>query len=883
MVVFGGMASGQCEYDTSNNEATAILLCFNDSISDYVCPDDLWDFYAFDVVDGSHISGMITFATEQSGTTIRIMDPNGELLVPRMGTSDGQRTLWIPIDEGALIEGTYYIRVGFWSAAAYDHQYTLSMDLSIPSECAPDGNDEPENASEIAFRTTVSDWLCADDHLDIWHFTVAEGDEYKSTISMTANPGELLLYLYDSTQTQLFQVRTEDGELEYNLGVNGHTLAPGDYYIGVFLPMARDDENSYSLILNKPLVFKPMDPVQVEIQTFEPQQWRPAGCVSDQNNSEGTAAVIQLDKKTTGWVCEADPWDYFAFNIPTGAKLKGNIKLSSPQQLTIFSVYNKSTGMKFVESKFTTEDELEFSTLFRAGDLTPGTYYISVTRMSSTSFDHQYTIEMDIAGYESEVTWVRFCLDSFYCEKESIQDEGSSDDEPYFKLIQRYMNIDPSAGTPYWYTGSPQVFSGVDSGENRRFTSSQRKFFEGEILDNPRWANFDIELWEKDSVTGDDHEDTLQVLLDLDSLFGLSYVKTEPQGNAWATSVDGRIASIETLLWSRNTHPTENKYYLRWHIEFDQFASLTNTGKRFTGWDDFAVGKFFSGEQETYMIAIDEDAPGNFGRFYFYNSLGFKVKQFDGGFDKYDRIAAGDMDGDGIDEVVVASKREGGYVIFYDTYTEDSQYSYSIPFTAYDGLAVADVTGDGVCEVLIAKDNNDTVYIYDARGTLLNEFKVGWDFKGVRYTDSDTRHDAFLVGDVKGNATPEIVMIENKNGENSKVHVYEPFYKTGQARLVPPVLTDFLFTHYDGACLGDINGNDKQELLIAIDPGDGHNGCQIHIYNIATGKRTGVRYWPVFQKYDGFATGDVLGAALGHGKEQILLASQDDDTVYISQ
>jgi len=882
MVVLGGMASGQCESDACNNEATAILLSFNDSISDYVCPDDLWDFYAFNVAGGSDISGMITFTAEQSGTTIRIMDPNGELLFPRTGTSDGQRTLWIPIDEGALIEGTYYIRVGFWSAAAYDHQYTLSMDLSIPSECAPDGNDEPENASDLSFRTTVSDWLCADDHIDIWHFTVAEGDEYKSTISMTANPGELFLYLYDSDQTQLFQVRTEDGELEYNLGVNGHTLMPGDYYIGVFLPLARDDENSYSLILQKPLVFKPMDPVQLEIQTFEPQQFTPVGCRADQNNSEDTAVTIQINQKITGWVCEDDPWDYFTFDVPTGAKLKGNIKLSSPQQLTIFSVYNKTTGEKYIESKFTTEDELEFSALFRAGDLTPGTYYISVTRMSNTTFDHQYTIEMDIAGYESEVTWARFCLDSFYCEKESIQDEGSSDDEPYFKFIQRYMNLDPT-GTNYWYDGSPQVFSDVDSGENRRFTTSQRKLFEGEILDNPRWAHFDIELWEDDTVTNDDHEDTLTVLLDLDSLFMGGYVKTDPQGSAWATSVDGHIASIETLLWSRDTYPTENKYYLRWHIEFDPYACLTNTGKKFTHSDDFAVGKFFEGGQETYVIANDEDAHDHFGRFYFYNSLGFTVKQFDGGFDKYDRIAAGDMDGDGIDEVVVASKRDGGYVTFYDTYTEDSQYCYSIPFTTYDGLAVADVNGDGVCEVLMAKDDNDMVYIYNAAGTLLHEFDVGWDFKGVRYTDSNTRHDAFLVGDVKGDATPEIVMIENKNGENSKVHVYEPFYVPGQVHLVPPLLTDFRFTHYDGACLGDVNGNDKQELLIALDSGDGYNGCQIHIYNIATGKRTGVRYWPVFQKYDGFAAGDVLGAELGNGHEQILLASQDDDTVYISQ
>ena len=61
LLVLPGLASGQCEPDSHNDATTAIRLEFDESISDYVCPDDPFDYYYFEVPDVGDVSGMITF------------------------------------------------------------------------------------------------------------------------------------------------------------------------------------------------------------------------------------------------------------------------------------------------------------------------------------------------------------------------------------------------------------------------------------------------------------------------------------------------------------------------------------------------------------------------------------------------------------------------------------------------------------------------------------------------------------------------------------------------------------------------------------------------------------------------------------------------------
>lgn len=245
----GSLASAQCVPDAHNDATTALEIGLNDSVHDYVCPDDPFDYYYFAVPGTGDVSGMITFAAEQSGTTFRIEDPSGAMIFPDRGTLDAERTFWIPVAAGSLVTGNYFIRVSHYSSYAIDHEYTITMDLDITggTECIPDGNEEAATASELAFNSVVEDWVCAEDHLDVWRIRVTTELEGAGTVTFKADPGELTFYLYNSAGVELYEGRTSGGEFLYELDASGSPLANGDYYIGVFLPLARADENSYLL------------------------------------------------------------------------------------------------------------------------------------------------------------------------------------------------------------------------------------------------------------------------------------------------------------------------------------------------------------------------------------------------------------------------------------------------------------------------------------------------------------------------------------------------------------------------------------------------------------------------------------------------------------
>lgn len=174
--------------------------------------------------------------------------------------------------------------------------------------------------------------------------------------------------------------------------------------------------------------------------------------------------------------------------------------------------------------------------------------------------------------------------------------------------------------------------------------------------------------------------------------------------------------------------------------------------------------------------------------------------------------------------------------------------------------------GDAKCEILVACDDDRKVYIYDADGVKLKEFGLSWGFSGCRYTDSATRHDPFVVGDVMGDAYADIVMID-QNGMESVVRVYD----ANGAEQRPSFKV--YFTPYDGVTLGDVHGNGKKELLIATGDGDGRRGCAIRPYDVSTGSMVRYMSWPVLTKYDGFACGDIQGT----GKDQVIVVTDEDN------
>lgn len=511
--------------------------------------------------------------------------------------------------------------------------------------------------------------------------------------------------------------------------------------------------------------------------------------------------------------------------------------------------------------------------------------------------------------------WVRLVIDSLYCVKESRWDHGTDSDEPYVMMIGMATHREPKA----WPVGEGQVFGDVDSGENRRFTSQPRVIYEGPVPTDGV-IGFHAVVWERDTCPGDTQTNVATRLAGniANAMDSLSSVGGDVAGLpgrivgailghllGWWSGLlqeivcflggggDDKVAEAsvaygynELLAWSREDqagHPmvtdldggSEGHYWLRWHLEFVPGASRQFSA-RFTNWDEFAVGNVDGTAAAEVVIAIDEDAPGDNGRFYLYGADGRLARAFDAFYTSYDHIAVGNVTGDALAEIVVASDDRGGMVNVYNSRGAQLS-SFSAPFTKYDGLAVGDVNGDGRGEILIARDDDRKVVVFNDRGAKLYEFGLNWSFSGVRNTHGTTRHDAFLVGDVLGDNRPEIVFLENRNSADSRIRIYTT---DGGEATAPIRIGDLggVFTHYDAAALVDLLGDGKKELAIAIDGGDGRVGHTNAIYDLARRRRLNTRHSPCFTKYDGWAAGDVLGT----GKDQILLATDEDDLVYIN-
>jgi len=245
-------ASVECVADGNDTAATATPIGYTDTVTDVVCPDiDPFDYYTFTIPAGADVSGDITFDSAQTGTTIKASGPGGDIF--NTATSDASHTLHLTLPAVSIPAGVYYIRIGFYSTYPTNHEYTLTLNLTVTtsSECVPDDNEDAAHAVALSFGSTVSDWVCTDDHLDVWHFTVASVTQGTGKITLTADPGELILYVFDSASTELYRGTTSSGTLEYTLGAAASPLANGDYYIGVLLPLARDDENSYTVGLTE--------------------------------------------------------------------------------------------------------------------------------------------------------------------------------------------------------------------------------------------------------------------------------------------------------------------------------------------------------------------------------------------------------------------------------------------------------------------------------------------------------------------------------------------------------------------------------------------------------------------------------------------------------
>jgi len=189
-----------------------------------------------------------------------------------------------------------------------------------------------------------------------------------------------------------------------------------------------------------------------------------------------------------------------------------------------------------------------------------------------------------------------------------------------------------------------------------------------------------------------------------------------------------------------------------------------------------------------------------------------------------DRVASGDVDGDGLSDIVLAYQKSDGtfqFNVILDGVRSDGAWYTSGPFSldpVAGRLVVADFNGDGKAEPALVRDNGDgTMKIWRWLSTG-SSFSRTTDYtSGPFHLESVGNRVA--AGDVDGDGKADIVMAYQKSDGTFQYNVFPhgsgsggAWYTSGPFSLDPVA---------GRLVVADFNGDGKAEPALVRDSGDG--------------------------------------------------------------
>lgn len=212
-------------------------------------------------------------------------------------------------------------------------------------------------------------------------------------------------------------------------------------------------------------------------------------------------------------------------------------------------------------------------------------------------------------------------------------------------------------------------------------------------------------------------------------------------------------------------------------------------------------------------------------------------------------IDSGDIDGDGVNEIVTGAKSGGGaHVRVFDIkgHLKSQFFAFNANLRNGVNVAVGDVNKDGLDEIVTTLDsgNSSTIRVYDFEGKLISEFDA-YDTMNIGVN--------VAVGDISGDGKDEIVS-STKAGSGPQVRIFD----------IDGNLSGQFFAYDKNSragvkvAIGDIDGlRDRSKEEIITSPGPGLEP-EIRIFNDkAQLKEKFLAYSPKFKAGVSISVGDI--------------------------
>ncbi|MDP3970279.1 MAG: L,D-transpeptidase family protein [bacterium] len=226
-------------------------------------------------------------------------------------------------------------------------------------------------------------------------------------------------------------------------------------------------------------------------------------------------------------------------------------------------------------------------------------------------------------------------------------------------------------------------------------------------------------------------------------------------------------------------------------------------------------------------------------------------------------VTAGDIDGDGRAEIITAPKSGGGpHVRVFNSYgmvkSTVGYYAYDVEYHGGVNIAAGDVDGDGIDEIVTGTgiDTASHVRVFDGTGTPkdLDFYPFAAEMQGGV---------SVAVGNVDGGLESEIITAVQNNGE-AWVKVYK--YNSERTILGEWKAFDNGFSGGINVTAGDVDGDGLDEVIVAV---NGHGGPQVLMF-----KAHGDQLNPGFFAYEEDFHGGVavaVGDIDNSGRESVVV------------